>query len=46
MKRFRWYHIYRLGHSIRVNRHISVPMFDPSAKGWLFTCECGEVWAK
>lgn len=44
MRRFRWYHLYRLGHSIRVNRGITRAMMDTS-KGWLFTCECEETWA-
>lgn len=38
--RIAW-HVYWLGHSVRVNRHITVPSFDPSAKGWLWECECG-----
>jgi hypothetical protein len=45
MTRFRWYHLYRLGHSMRVNRNITVPLFDSGAKGWLFKCECGRTWA-
>jgi len=24
---------------------VSVPMFDPSAKGILIKCECGKTWA-
>ena len=38
--RIAW-HVYRHGHSVTVNRNISVPLFDPSAKGWLYRCECG-----
>lgn len=45
MNRFMWWHLYRHGHSIRVNRHISRHSFD-SSKGWLYVCECEEVWAK
>lgn len=41
----RLWHLIKLGHSIRVNRHITVDMGDPS-RGWLFVCECGKVWAK
>ena len=44
MTRFRWYHLYRLGHSMRVNRNITVPLRDTS-RGWLFVCECGRTWA-
>ena len=41
----RIWHLIRLGHSIRVNRNVSVPLRDRS-KGWLFVCECGRVWAR
>jgi hypothetical protein len=40
------WHVWRKGHSVRVNRHISVPSWDPSAKGWLWVCECGITVAK
>jgi len=33
------WHIYRKGHSVRVNRLISVGRGD-SSKGWLYVCEC------
>jgi hypothetical protein len=45
MRSTRFWHLYRQGHSINVNRGITVGMSDTS-KGWLFKCECGEVWAK
>lgn len=39
MIRLLW-HVWRKGHSVRVNRTITTPLgsFD---KGWLYTCECG-----
>jgi hypothetical protein len=40
-----WWHVWHLGHSVRTNRMISVPLGDPS-KGWLHVCECGKVWAR
>lgn len=40
----RIWHLIKLGHSIRVNRGISIGMGDTS-KGWLFSCECGKDWA-
>lgn len=40
----RWWHLYKYGHSIQVNRTITVPLASTD-KGWLFTCECGKVWA-
>ena len=45
MSRLLW-HVLRHGHSVNVNRGISVPSFDPSAKGWLYKCECGLVVAR
>ena len=45
MIRLLW-HVWRKGHSVRVNRGISVPSFDPGTKGWLWTCECGWTVAK
>lgn len=33
------WHVYRLGHSVRVNRGITVGLGDPS-RGWLYRCEC------
>lgn len=41
-----WWHVWHLGHSVRVNRTISVPAFDPGSMGWLYECECGESWAR
>lgn len=40
------WHVWRKGHSVRVNRNISVGMFDAGAKGWLWMCECGHGVAK
>lgn len=45
MTKLLW-HVWRKGHSVRVNRAISVPSWDPSARGWLYTCECGWTVAK
>lgn len=39
------WHVARYGHSVDVNRNITVAMSDPS-KGWLYRCECGKVVAK
>lgn len=39
------WHVYYEGHSVEVNRGITVPMFDTS-KGWLYTCECGIMVAR
>lgn len=39
------WHVWRKGHSVRVNRHITVPL-GCSGKGWLWTCECGHLVAK
>lgn len=44
MIRLLW-HLWAKGHSVTVNRHISVPLGDTS-KGWLYRCECGEVVAR
>ncbi len=40
------WHVWRHGHNVRVNRQITVPSFDPSAKGWLYECECGVIEAR
>lgn len=40
------WHVWTKGHSVEVNRTISVPMFDMSAKGWLYKCECGHTVAR
>lgn len=40
------WHLIRHGHSIKVNRYITVPMYDLTSKGWLYECECGESWAR
>lgn len=39
------WHVWRKGHSVRVNRHITVPMRGTS-KGWLYRCECGKTVAR
>jgi hypothetical protein len=41
----RWWHTRVKNHGM-VSRKVSVPMWDPSAKGWLHRCSCGEVWAE
>lgn len=33
-----------LGHE-QTSRRVSVPMFDPSARGILVKCSCGKMWA-
>jgi hypothetical protein len=38
-------HVYFRGHSMLVNRHISLGLGDPS-KGWLYRCDCGEFKAR
>ena len=38
MIRLLW-HVWWHGHSVRVNRHITVGVMDTS-KGWLYVCEC------
>jgi hypothetical protein len=40
-----FWHLWVLGHSIRVNRCITRSMGD-SSKGWLYVCECGETFAR
>lgn len=39
------WHVWRKGHSVRVNRGITVG-FGDSSKGWLYHCECGAVAAR
>lgn len=39
------WHIYRKGHSVRVNRGISIGLGDRS-KGWLYRCECDYTVAR
>lgn len=39
------WHVWRKGHSVRVNRGITVGLGDTS-KGWLYECECGLIKAK
>jgi hypothetical protein len=45
MMRLLW-HVGRRGHSVRVNRGITVPVFDVTSRGWLYECECGLVVAR
>ena len=45
MIRLLW-HVWRKGHSVRVNRGITVRLFDAGSKGWLFEDECGLVVAR
>jgi hypothetical protein len=42
----RWWHETVLRHRMRVNRMITVPPWDVSAKGELWTCSCGKTWAR
>lgn len=39
-----WWHHRVLGHAVVVRR-VSVPLWDPSARGLLFDCICGKDWA-
>lgn len=45
MIRLLW-HVFHRGHSVRVNRTISVPTFDSVSRGWLYRCECGLTVAR
>lgn len=40
-----FWHLWHMGHAIDVRR-VSVPMFDPGAKGWLYKCSCGMTYAR
>lgn len=44
MIRLLW-HVWAKGHSVRVNRHMTRALSDPS-KGWLYVCECDLVVAR
>ena len=44
MIRLLW-HVWLKGHSVRVNRGITVAMGDTS-KGWLYRCVCGLEMAR
>lgn len=44
MIRLLW-HVWRHGHSVRVNRQITVPMGCPGM-GWFYVCECGHTVAR
>jgi hypothetical protein len=35
-----------LQHYVTVNKQISVPMWDPGARGELWTCSCTRMWAR
>lgn len=39
------WHERKQGHKITF-RKVTAPAFDPSAKGHLWTCSCGKVWAR
>jgi hypothetical protein len=39
------WHVYRHGHTVTVNRGITLPM-GATDKGWLYKCECGGVVAR
>jgi hypothetical protein len=41
----RWWHVRVLKHRMRVTRMISVPSWDPRARGELWTCSCKKTWA-
>jgi hypothetical protein len=41
-----WFHERVLKHRVRVNRQISVPMWDARARGILWTCTCKKTWAR
>jgi hypothetical protein len=40
----RWWHRVVLKHA-QIESHVSVPMFDISAKGLWVECSCGKEWA-
>ena len=40
------WHLFRHGHSVAVDRTITVNVDDLAAKGWLYTCECGKTVAR
>lgn len=39
------WHLWRYGHAVQTNRHITPGLFDTS-RGWLYSCECGLVVAR
>jgi hypothetical protein len=39
-----WWHA-RKGHHVAVNATLSVPDWDPYARGLLVSCDCGRTWA-
>jgi len=41
-----WWHEVVLRHTLRRNRMITVPSWDPHARGLLVHCSCGKTWAK
>lgn len=45
MTKLLW-HVWRKGHSVRVNKGITVAMNDIGSKGWLWVCECGLTVAR
>ena len=40
----RWWHARVLGHA-QTERRVTVPVFDPWARGILVRCKCGRTWA-
>lgn len=40
-----WWHHKVLGHAVLVRR-VTVPVWDPSARGVLYDCICGHEWAR
>ncbi|QDH91797.1 hypothetical protein SEA_PHRAPPUCCINO_122 [Mycobacterium phage Phrappuccino] len=41
----RWWHRAVLGHT-QEHRRVTVPLFDPFAKGELIVCSCHRSWAR
>ena len=39
------WHIYKKGHSVDVNRGITIGLGD-TCKGWLYSCDCGITHAR
>lgn len=40
------WHVAAKGHTVIVNRGITVPLGDTTSKGWLYKCECGGMVAR
>jgi hypothetical protein len=41
-----WFHTSVLQHTVRVNKMISVPLWDGHSRGELWTCSCKKTWAR